>query len=274
LVLAGGGLGPGYVGGLVAELVRGGDVVYVDTYTVPGAGWLLEWARGVAGGRVVEASRGVLEEGAPRIVEEARSALVVVLVPGDPLIATTHRSLVVEAVRRGVEYRVVPGVSGVCAAKTASLLDYYRFGRTVTVPGPWRRVRAYSVVEYLLRNACAGMHTLLLLDIDEWGRQYPPGDAVEQLLSLAGELGVSLDGAPLLAVERAGLEGERVTLHRLPSVEEPRGGWREPASLVVPGPLAAYEREALEAVHGVDPGPGLAWACEALRELEGGDGDG
>ncbi len=272
--MAGGGVGPGYQGGVLESLLRSADRVYVDTYTVPGAGWLVEYARGIAGGRVVEAGRSLLEEGAARVVEEARGGLVVVLVPGDPLIATTHRSLVVEAARRGVRYRVVPGVSGVCAAASASLLDYYKFGRTVTVPGPWRMVKAYSVVEYLLGNACLGLHTLLLLDIDPGGRQYPPGEAAGQLLSLARELGADglLSGAPVLVVERAGLPGERVTLHSLRGLAGDPGPWGEPASLVVPGRLHPSEREALEAVHGRDPGPGLdpGEACRLLEEAREG----
>ncbi len=271
LVLAGAGLGPGYQGRLLEDLVASAWRVYVDTYTMPGASWLLEWARRVARDRVVEAPRHVLEQGGARIVEEARDRLVVVLVAGDPLIATTHRSLVVEAARRGVGYRVIPGVSGVCSAKAASMLDYYKFGRTVTVPGPWRMVKAYSIVEYLLYNACGGMHTLLLLDIDGEGRQLHPGEAAGIVLSLAGELGVSslLEGSPAILVEAAGLENGRVRVfERLSTLAAWRGGFAEPASIIVPGTLAAYEREALEAVLGLDPGPGIggAPACRALEK--------
>jgi len=273
LYLVGAGLGPGYQGEVVDRLVREADTVYVEAYTMPGAGWLVDYARSRARGRVVVAARSVVEEGARGIVEEAREYSVVVLVAGDPLTATTHRSLLVEAARAGVPYRVVPGVSGVCASKSLSLLDYYKFGRTITVPGPWRMVRAYSIIEYLLANACAGLHTLALLDIDpETGRQYPPGEAAHYLLDLASELGVPLlGGAPVIVVERAGLPGERVRLYpRLDGV--PRGGeWGEPASLAIPGPLGRVEREHLEAAYGVDPGPGLdrGEACRYLGAVRG-----
>jgi len=273
LYLVGAGLGPGYQGDVVDRLVREADTVYVEAYTMPGADWLVEYARARARGRVVVASRSVMEEGVRGVVEEARRGRVVVLVAGDPLTATTHRSLIVEAARAGVPYRVVPGVSGVCASKSLSMLDYYKYGRTITVPGPWRMVRAYSIVEYILANACAGLHTLALLDIHpETLRQYPPGEAVHYLLGLAGELGVPhLRGAPVIVVERAGLSGERVRLYpRLDGV--PRAGeWGEPASLAIPGPLGRVEREHLEAIHGVDPGPGLdrEEACRLLGVVRG-----
>jgi len=273
LYLVGAGLGPGYQGRIVEDLLSRADRVYVESYTVPGAGWLLEYARGIAGDRVVEAGRGVLEEGARAIVEEAARRVVVVLVAGDPLVATTHRSLLVEAARRGVEWRVIPGVSGVCAAKSIAMLDYYKYGRTVTVPGPWRMVRAVSVVEYILANACAGLHTLALLDIDpRSGRQLPPDHAARQLLSFAdGPAGTLLSKAPVMVVERAGLQGERVRV--LPSLSRLAGldseDWGEPASLVLPGRLGRVEREHVEAVYGVDPGPGLQpeEACRALSWL-------
>ena len=277
LVLAGGGLGPGYETGIVGDLVSRADKVYVETYTLAGSGWLLSWARRLAGERVVEAPRSLLEEGSRGVIEEARHSLVVVLVPGDPLVATTHRSLIVEAERLGVPWRVVPGVSGVCAAKTRSLLDFYKFGRTVTVPGPWRGVKAYSVIEYILANACAGLHTLLLLDVEPGGRgQLDPGEAARVILSLARDLGVEgfLAGAPVIVVERAGLPGERASMYRLGEV--PVEGWRTPSSMALPGPLNPVEREALEAAYGWDPGPGLepGEACRLLARVEDSQGDG
>ena len=275
LYIVGAGPGPGYQGRIVDQLVSSADRVYVETYTVPGSEWLVDYASGLAPGRVSEAPRSLLEEGARRLVEEASRSTVVVLVAGDPLVATTHRGLLYEAARAGVPYRVVPGLSGVCAAKSVSLLDYYKYGRTVTVPGPWRMVKAYSVVEYILSNACAGLHTLLLLDINPaTGTQLPPNEAASTVLSLASELGAgAIAGAPAILVERAGLEGERVTLYRsLQDLASAGGPWREPASIAVPGPLGPVEREHLEAVHGFDPGPGLerGIACRLLSTVSEG----
>ena len=277
LVLAGGGLGPGYETSIVGDLVSKADRVYVETYTLAGSGWLLSWARRLAGERVVEAPRSLLEEGSRRVIEEARHSLVVVLVPGDPLVATTHRSLIVEAERLGVSWRVVPGVSGVCAAKARSLLDYYKFGRTVTVPGPWRGIKAYSIIEYILANACAGLHTLLLLDVEPGGRgQLEPGAAAGVILSLARDLGVGgfLEDAPIIVLERVGLPGERASMYRLG--ELPGEGWRTPSSMALPGPLNPVERETLEAAYGWDPGQGLEprQACRLLAGIQDSKGNG
>ncbi len=278
LVLAGGGLWPGSLTRELLETASRADVVYVDIYTTPGAPWLAEELSKVAGGRVVRAGREVLESEAVRIVEEARRGLVLVVAPGDPLVATTHVSLLVEAARRGVGWRILPGVSGVVAAKVATGLQYYRFGRTFTVPGPWRGVKAYSIVEYAYTNICAGLHSAILLDIDEDGRQLPPEEAARILLELesevAGEYGVKPFLARLMAVivSRAGLPSQLVRSGKLADLEGVE--WQPPATLVIPAIIHPTEAEALQALHNVDPGlikshnnaigKARASACKAL----------
>ncbi|MEB2836991.1 MAG: diphthine synthase [Desulfurococcales archaeon] len=259
LVLAGAGLHPGNVTSEVAELVRGASRVYVDTYTMPGSSWLLEWARSVGGSKVVEATRDVLEAGSSRIVEEARGSLVVVLVPGDPLVATTHISLIVEAAERGVPWRVAPGISGVVSSKTITGLQYYRFGRTITIPGPWRGVTAVSIVSQLYGNLCVGLHTLALLDVSEGGRQLKPDEGARQLLALEDRLAGDMAFDPVLrgllavAVERAGSERPRVVWGPLHSIAEGLGApWGEPSSIVVPGLIHPTEADVVSRLYSLD----------------------
>ncbi len=272
LVLAGGGIWPGSLTREVLELASRADVVYVDVYTTPGASWLADELSRVARGRVVRAGRELLESRALDVVEEARRGLVLVVAPGDPLVATTHVSLLVEAARRGVEWRFAPGVSGVVAAKVASGLQYYRFGRTFTVPGPWRGVRAFSVVEYAYTNICAGLHSAVLLDLDDEGRQLPPGEAARILLELerevASEAGVEpfLAGLMALVVSKAGLPGQSVGSGRLADI----GGveWQPPTTLIIPATVHPTEAEALQALHSVDPGL-VGSHNEAVRKARG-----
>lgn len=257
LVLAGGGVSPGSMTRELLELASRADVVYVDVYTSPGAGWLAEELSGVAPGRVVRAARDLLESGAARVIQDARERLVLVVTPGDPLVATTHVSLLVEAARAGVEWRLLPGVSGVVAAKVASGLQYYRFGRTFTVPGPWRGVKAYSVVEYAYANICSGLHSTILLDLDDEGNQLPPPEAARIMLELerevAREHGVEhfLHDLMALVVSRAGSPGVVVSHGRLGGLEGVE--WAPPATIIVPAQLHPTEAEVIQALHHVDP---------------------
>lgn len=252
LYLVGGGLGPGYQTGILDDILSKSEKVYVESYTVPGVDWLASYVKGRASGEVVVAARSMLEEGAARIVEEARDRIVAVVVPGDPLIATTHKAIIMAAARAGVSYRVVPGVSGVCASKTLAMLDYYKYGRTVTVPGPWRQVKAFSILGYIYDNACIGLHTHVLLDIDPDGRQLPPSEAARILVGLEEEAGVNLlSHSSVMVVEKAGYEDGRVKIYEsLQGLAAEDDDWLEPSSLIIPGEVSAVEAEAVEAVYG------------------------
>lgn len=256
LYLAGAGYHPWAMTVEVIEVLRRADVVYVDTYTMPGADWVLDKARSLSSGRVLAAGRSTLEEGSKGIIKESRGAEVVILVPGDPLVATTHSSILAEAAEAGVEVRVYPGVSGVCASKAVSLLHYYRFGRTVTVPGPWRHVKAYSLVEAVYANLCVGLHTLLLLDVVEGGRgQLSPGEAAREIEALDEALASEAGYEPVLGrlpviVVSAGVGGSHEVIP-LATLTEARGrAWRGVYSMIVPAELHPSEEWVLKAVHG------------------------
>lgn len=267
LALVGAGPGPGMMTRRAVELIREADTVYIESYTMPSSSWLVVEVRRLRPDAQV-ADRTLLEEDSGSLLSQAQDRLVVVAVAGDPLIATTHRALVSEARRRGLEVTVVPGVSGVCAAKTAAGLDYYKYGRTATIPGPWRMVKPYSVVEYTLENMCIGLHTLLLLDVAEDGGQLPLGQAWRMLREA---------GAPRLLAERlalvvvdAGTERERVYYSRLEDIGS-HDGHGGVASIVVPGNVSPVEAEHLQALHGVDEdmipvGDARRMACSTLEE--------
>lgn len=256
-------VGVGYKGGMATlealEVLSRADKVYIDVYTNPRARELVSDVERVAPGKVVIADRRLLEEYAGRIIEESSKSVIAVVVAGDPLIATTHVALLAEAKKKGIEVRYYPGVSGVCAAKAASLLHYYRFGRTVTVPGPWRGVKAYSLVEFVYSNLCNGLHTAALLDVDEnSGEQLSPGEAASILMSLerevAGEAGFppSLGLLPALLVE-AGAHGSHRVLG-YSSLEDlaRRGAPGGVYTMVIPAEPHPTEAWAISEVYGFE----------------------
>ncbi len=255
LLLVGWGLEGGQATLEAIRAVEEAAKVYVESYTVAGSSWIIESLKQIVGEeKLVPAERSIIEEGSPELLAEAGEKLIAIVAPGDPLIATTHRSLLVEAATRGIPYRVIPGVSGVCNAKTMSWLDYYKFGRTATLPGPWRRVRPYSVYQYIISNVCAGLHTLLLLDINpSSNEQLDPCTGLRLLGEVASEIEseapyeFSLSELPAVVVERAGMRAHRTVLY--PSIRgvcEAGIEHGSPSSIVIPGVPAEYEWEALQ----------------------------
>ena len=217
LVIAGAGLSRDYLSLRVLEALARADKVYVDAYTSIAPGVDEDLVRRVnPWATVVRASRRMLEDESHRIVEEAERMNVVVLVPGDPLTATTHVALAVEARRRGVEVTVIPGVPGPYAAALLAGLQSYRIGKMVTLVYPEEGVKPYSVVETVWENMGRNLHTIVLLDLRlDQGRAMTVPEAARLLVELEEELARETGRKPVLrghlvvGVARAGLPDQK-----------------------------------------------------------------
>jgi diphthine synthase len=115
----------------------------------------------IIGKPVIELKRTDLEEGAERILSQAKKANVGILVPGDCLTATTHISLVLEAKKAGIPVKIVHG-SSILTAIGQTGLSLYKFGRISTLP---KTGCPQSVKKILIKNKKVGLHSLILLDI-------------------------------------------------------------------------------------------------------------
>jgi len=158
------------------EAVRDAEEVYLDTYTSK-ISCSLEDLQEFFGKEIREAKRSDLEEGSRKIIEMAKEKKVAILVPGDPTIATTHVSLLLEAKRSGVKTMVINNASIINAICSLTGLQNYRFGRSATVS--WHRSKAF--IDTIKANLSIDAHTLLFLDLN------PPmtiKEAVERILSL------------------------------------------------------------------------------------------
>jgi len=227
------------------EAAARSDKIYLDTYTSPIDESLLNHLRREFGEKLIEADRSLLEEGASRIVEEAGEGDVCVLVPGDPLIATTHLTLILEAARRGIGFRIVHGVSAHTALISSSLLQAYKFGRTVTIPRSG--VGVETCYRAILENMERGLHTLILLDTAGGGLRIP--EALRMLAEAEEKLGRGLitDDRLVICLARIGFSDEFRWAGPLGEAMD-KGFPPPPHSLIFPGILHFAEAEALVSV--------------------------
>ncbi len=259
LYLAGFGTSIDYVSLRLLEVLRNADTVYIDSYTSIAPGLDVgSVSRLASKARIVVADRRLLEENQRVIIEEALEHEVVVLVPGDPMLATTHVTLRLEALKRGVKVEVIHGVSGLQAVISFTGLQVYRFGRTVTLVYPEEGFRPYSTISYIWENMERGLHTLVLLDLrlDE-EKTMTVNEAIPLLLELEEELareeGVKprIRDAILVGVARAGTReavcrAGRATDVAAASYPPP------PHSVIVTAPrLHPVEEEALRLICGM-----------------------
>lgn len=133
-------------------------------------------------------------ENPKEILSLAKDHVVAVLVVGDPLQATTHVDLQLQASEVGISCEVVHGISITNLVTGAIGLSNYKFGRQTTLTYPYSGWIATSPLEVIAVNRVMGLHTLALLDLDPTGAgtglQLPmqPKDAVESLNAMAEKL--------------------------------------------------------------------------------------
>ncbi|WP_440059209.1 diphthine synthase [Thermogladius sp. 4427co] len=241
LLLIGVGMKPEDISIEALNEARNADILYFDTYTNYYEG--LDRLREIIGRDFRLAKRKDLEgEGIRRILEEAKDLNVAILVPGDPIIATTHEALRVEALKNGIKVKLINGLSISTLAFSRTGLHFYKLGRTVTLT-----YYDSSSVDYVINvvydNLERGLHTLILLDIQLEERKWMTiPEAVEVLLShdtrgvLSDKIGVGL--------ARLGLKDEFIIadlLPRLRDYEYPP----IPHSLIIPASLHFMEVESL-----------------------------
>lgn len=238
------------------------DFVFAELYTSLLAGLSLRRLERIIGKKITVLDRRAIEdENGEIILKEAEKGKVAFLVPGDPLIATTHIDLRIRAEKRGIKTKVVHAASIVSAVMGLSGLQNYRFGRSVTVPFPRNNNLSETPYMVISENKSRRLHTICFLDVDaEKARYMRIGEALEILLSLEEKIkgGAFTSESLVVGISRAGSENGEVKAGSVGDLLSYDFG-DPPHILVVPSDdLHFMEAEALCA---------LAGAPEKIREM-------
>jgi diphthine synthase len=154
------------------EEVKTADSVFIELYTSPMPNFSVKRFEEISGKALHVVSRKELEEeNGEALLETARKGKVALLVPGDPLIATTHIALRLQAEKLRIKTSIVHGASVLSAVIGLSGLHNYKFGKSVTIPFSEGipSETPYNVIE---QNKKFGLHTLCLLDIKAEEKRY------------------------------------------------------------------------------------------------------
>lgn len=141
-------------------------------------------------------------ESPTELLDLAKNHLVALLIVGDPLQATTHVDIQLQALEAGINCIVFHGISITTLVTGAIGLSNYRFGRQTTITYPYGGWVATSPLEVIAVNIFQNQHTLALLDLDPTGagtgKQIPmqPGDAYASLGLMKEKLSSNISGMP------------------------------------------------------------------------------
>ncbi|MCX6770160.1 MAG: diphthine synthase [Candidatus Micrarchaeota archaeon] len=229
------------------EQLRHSDAVFAESYTNLMPQGTLERLEKLCGKKIELLSREQVE-GEKRLLEACEGKDVSLVVAGDPMIATTHVSLLISAKRKGIATGIVHAASILSAAIGESGLQAYKFGKIVTL-AYWREnYRPMAAYEVIGENLARGLHTLLLLDIDEKLGPMSPKIAAETLVGMeeTGGKKLLLPQTKLVLLAGIGWETPVRKYRALGELPEFKMKGCGPAVLIVPGKLHFVEEEYLE----------------------------
>jgi diphthine synthase len=236
--------------GLLSE-VSDASAVFVETYTSIIPSFSLDKLSRLLNRQIIQLTRSDIENrGAKIILERARNEKVVLLVVGNPLLATTHASLVIEALKLGIAVKVIPAASVIDGIVVSTGLHVYKFGKIVTLVFPEdEELKSYPYTPYetLKDNLSRGLHTIFLLDIRQEEQRYLTAPQAALLLLRIEEKfkeNVLNEDTLAIAVARATAEDEQIFVGKLSDLKNKDLGG-PPHSLIIPGHLHYSEIEFL-----------------------------
>ena len=229
------------------EEVKTADTAFIELYTSFMPNFSIKRFEKISGKKLNVVSRRELEEeSGETILKAAENGKTVLLVPGDPLIATTHVALRIEAEKHGIKTRIVHGASILSAVMGLSGLHNYKFGKSVTIPFP-DEILSETPYDVIAQNKKLGLHTLCLLDIKAEEKRYL---SIHESLGLLLKIEekrkkrvVSMDSL-VVGIARAGSDSPTVKADSVRKLLDYDFG-EPPYCIVFPGKLHFMEAEAL-----------------------------
>ncbi len=189
LYLIGIGLKPSHLTLEALEAIKKCDSVFLETYTSQYAQGFARDLKELIGRDFLELGRKGVEEHFESALLSASSNNIALLVFGNPLTATTHIQLLLDAKEKGIKTKVIPGIS-ITNFVAESGLDEYKFGRTVTICYHAPNFEPDTFYKQIIENQKIGLHTLCLLDIkkdENPQRMMNSVEAIEILEKIAGK---------------------------------------------------------------------------------------
>ena len=234
------------------EAARNCDKIFCEFYTSKLGGTDIKKLEKIFNKKIIILSREDVEKGY-QILKCATMERVALLVAGDPMTATTHVDLRLRAIDKGIETKLIHGSSIFTAVAGLLGLQIYKFGRTTTLAFPERNYFPTSPYDVIKENKSHGLHTLVLLDIQQDKELYMDANkAVSLLLDIENirNENIITKETVICVVGRAGSPKPVVISNTIEELKKRNFG-HPLHSLVIPGQLHFIEIDALEKLAGL-----------------------
>jgi diphthine synthase len=218
------------------EVVKRCKKVYLENYTIHFPYSIASLSE-VLEKKIVPLDREQVE--GLEFLDEAKKMEVALLVYGSPFTATTHISIIDEAKKSDIKYKIIYNASVIDAVAETGL-QLYKFGKIASMP-QWDVEKHFtpdSFMEVVKDNQKIDAHSLILVDI---GLNFK--DALRELKESAKIHKISLD--KLIICQALGTPHAKILYRDLEELEG-FSGVKKPFCMILPGKLHFVEKEFLE----------------------------
>ena len=229
LYLIGLGLNVEGISKLGLQVIKRCKKIYLESYTVEFP-YSIEELRKVFGKKIISINREFIES--MNFVDEAKKIDIALLVYGSPLIATTHISLIQEAKKKKINFKIIHNAS-ILDAISETGLQIYKFGKIASLP----EFEADSFMKVVQDNQSINAHSLILIDIGLSSR-----DSLEKLEKACKKYKTKLD--KILVCSRLGTKNSKIFYDKIKTLKKKK--IQEPYCFIIPSKLHFIEKEILE----------------------------
>ncbi len=224
------------------EVLKGSDEIFLERYTNLNDISFIETLEGLVNKKIKIIGREIVES--RFLSEKSAEKDVVLLIPGDPLAATTHFSLIDECKERDIKVEIIH-YSSIFSAVGETGLSLYKFGGTTSIPIYSQNFHPESFFDVIEKNEGCGYHTLVLLEVRNDEEFVSPHEAVAIIKKIEEKKGKNIiEWENVMALSKLGSESQKI-------VTMDYTGFallKPPCALVIPGEINQNEREAIDAI--------------------------
>ncbi|MGC8671768.1 MAG: diphthine synthase [Candidatus Micrarchaeia archaeon] len=204
------------------DALKSSKEIFVEQYTSFIPSGYVDELESKTGKSIRELARSDLEQDAEKTISMAKNENVSILIPGDPLIVTTHKLLLDIADRLGIPVLVLHAPSILSVAIGESRLSLYKFGQVVNVPFWKKDYTPTAFINVIKQNKERGLHSLLFLDIDhEHNRPMSLAECLEIMkkADTAENSGIFKADPFVIVIANAGMPDQRTIMSRSSKIE-------------------------------------------------------
>jgi len=220
------------------EIVQRCKKIYLENYTIDFP-YNKEELEHILKKKIGFADRNFVESFG--MIDEAKKMDVALLVYGSPLTATTHISLIQEAKKCGIRYKIIYNAS-ILDAVAETGLQIYKFGKIASMP-KWKKDENFtpdSFMQIVQNNNSMKAHSLILVDIG-----LDISDAINQLEISAKKNEIKLN--KIVVCQALGTKHKKILYRNFDEMKK-LTNVRKPYCIIIPSKLHFIEKEVLESL--------------------------